>query len=118
MIRYVIDQQKEVSEHLGHVCGCPMATLGSELAGQHDEVRATINNISDQKSKYYESALRDLKSEGLINRHIDIKKKTDDIFALIIGLLIMARIKNDIAFLENNMRQALFDLLGLKKNTD
>ncbi len=113
MVAYVIGQQKEISEQLGHVCGCPFATLGSELAGQDNEIAKTVTEICAKKTAYYESALRDLRAQGLIGKHIDISGKANQIFSFIIGQLIMARINNDLAFMENNLEAALFDLIGV-----
>ena len=114
MARYVIDQQKEISAQLGHVCGCPFATLGSELAAQDAEIGKKINNICSKKSSYYETALRDLVAEGLVDPLLNVEVKAKEIFSFIIGQLIMARINNDLSFLENNLERAIFDLIGVK----
>lgn len=114
MARHVISQQKEISAQLGHVCGCPFATLGSELAAQDAEIGEKINNICSKKSAYYESALRDLVAEGQVDTALNVEIKAKEIFSFIIGQLIMARINNDISFLENNLERAIFDLIGVK----
>ncbi|PCI57222.1 MAG: TetR family transcriptional regulator [Alphaproteobacteria bacterium] len=114
MARHVIEQQKEISKELGHVCGCPFATLGSELAAQDKEIGEKISNICAKKSAYYESALRDLVAEGAIASDTDIEVKANEIFAFIIGHLIMARIKNDLSFIEKNLEHALLNLIGIK----
>lgn len=115
MARYVLDQQREISKELGHVCGCPFATLGSELAAQDKEIGEKITGALEVKSAYYESALRDLVAEGTISANTDIKQKANEIFAYIIGQLIMARIKNDLDFLESGLEKGLFDLIGVKQ---
>lgn len=115
MVRHVIDQQKEISRELGHVCGCPFATLGSELAAQDSEVGQKIMDICAKKTCYYESGLRDLAAEGAIDPGIDVKLKAEEIFAFIVGQLIMARIKNDLGYIENNLEKGLFDLIGLRQ---
>lgn len=115
MARYVLDQQREISKELGHVCGCPFATLGSELAAQDNEIGEKITAALAIKSAYYESALRDLVAEGVIRADTDIKQKANEIFAYIIGQLIMARIKNDLAFLESGLEKGLLDLIGVNQ---
>ncbi len=115
MVQHVIEQQRTISEELGHVCGCPFATLGSELAPQDEGVGKKIASICAKKTRYYEDALRDLATLELIDPSTDVAKKADEIFAFIIGQLIMARIKNDLGFIENNMEDALFDLIGIKQ---
>ena len=114
MVSHVIEQQKEISEQLGHVCGCPFATLGSELAGQDAEIAKTVSDICAKKTTYYETALRDLRAAGFVSKDIDVTRKANEIFSLIIGQLIMARIKDDLEFMENNLEHALFDLIGIK----
>ena len=116
MARYVIDQQKEISKELGHVCGCPFATLGSELAAQDKEIGEKISNICAKKTAYYESALRDLITEGTIAADTNVNVKANEIFSFIIGQLIMARIKNDMSFMEDNLERALFDLIGVRQS--
>lgn len=113
MVAYVIDQQKEISEQLGHVCGCPFATLGSELAGQDEEIAKTVTDICAKKTAYYESALRDLQAMDLMSKDVNVNGKANQIFSFIIGQLIMARINNDLTFMEKNLESALFDLLGI-----
>ena len=115
MIDHVIGEQREMTEHLGHVCGCPFATLGSEMAAQDEEFGEKISSICDTKATYFQSVLRDLISEGAIDKDIDIQAKSKEVFALIVGQLIMARINNDLEFLEQNLEPALRDLVGLKQ---
>lgn len=115
MVNHVIDQQKKISEEQGHVCGCPFATLGSELAAQDEDVSKKINIICSKKSAYYENALRDLIAQGHIDSEVNVEIKAKEIFAFIIGQLIMARINNDLTFIEKNLERALFDLIGIKE---
>lgn len=114
MIDHVIAKQKEAEKELGRVGGCPYATLGSELAAQDEEMGVKITDICQKKKTFYESALRDLKTDGLIDPGVDVVQKANEIFALILGQLIMARIQNDLTNLEQNLQRAVFDLIGLK----
>jgi len=113
MARHVFDKQQEISKELGHVCGCPFATLGSELAAKDEEIGQKISQICADKAAYYESALSDLKAEGLIPAHTDVKNKAEEIFALVVGQLLMARIKNDLSFIEHHLEESLFNLMGV-----
>lgn len=114
MVCYIIDQQREILAERGHVCGCPFATLGSELAAQDDDIRAKVIDICSKKTSYYESALRDLVAEKLIDVDTLVAVRAKEIFAFIAGQLIMARIQNDLVFLEDNLEKALFNLIGMK----
>lgn len=114
LVAHILDKQREISAELGHVCGCPFATLGSELAAQDPEIGATITEACTKKTMYYESTLRDLIREERIASDTDVSLKANEIFAFIVGQLIMARIKNDLGFLEDNLEQGLLDLIGVK----
>lgn len=113
MARHVFEHQSEISKELGHVCGCPFATLGSELAAKDEEIGSTIARICAEKTAYYEDCLKDLQNEGLIPASIDVKIKADEIFALVVGQLLMARIKNDLSFIEHKLEESLFNLIGI-----
>lgn len=116
MAQHVIDQQKEISAELGHVCGCPFAALGSEMASQDSGLGDKVKTSCSQKTAYYQSGLRDLIAAGLIDEKTNVESKANEIFSFIIGLLIVARINNDLSFLENNLQKALFDLIGVKRS--
>ena len=117
MAAHIYEQQEERRKQLGHVCGCPFATLGSELAGQDADIGKKISGICAKKTAYYESALRDLVASGDIAEDTNIKLKAEEIFAFIMGQLIMARIKNDLSFVKLHLKAAIFDLVGLEKAT-
>ncbi|MAQ71043.1 MAG: TetR family transcriptional regulator [Alphaproteobacteria bacterium] len=113
MVEYVIENQKEIKARYGHVCGCPFITIGSELAAQDDAMAQTISGILDLKTAYYKSVLKDLVDLKLIPADTNIDEKAQDIFSFIVGQLTTARIRNDIGYLENHMKQSLRNLLGV-----
>jgi len=112
MIDFVIDHQKEIAEKYGHVCGCPFVTIGSELAAQDDAMAQTIGSILDMKTAYYKSALKDLIDLKLIPATTNVDEKAQEIFSFIVGQLTIARIRDDISYLENHMKQSLRSLIG------
>lgn len=114
MVSFIIDQQKEVSAEIGHACGCPFITLGTEMAAQAPEIAETITSVCGEKATYYESALRDLVNEGLIPQDTDVTLKAQEIYSFIIGQLILARINNDLVSFEKHMKKGLFDLIGVR----
>ena len=65
------------------------------------------------KISYYENALRDLAADGLIDTQTDITRKANDIMAFIVGLSVMARIRNDLERLRTDMKGSLTELIGL-----
>jgi len=114
MVEHIINQQEEKYTQLGQVCGCPFATLGTELAAQDAVIGQKINDICAKKSAYYEQALRDLVAEGAISPSTNIKQKAEEIFAFVVGQLIMARISNNLSSIKDHLQQSLFDLIGIQ----
>lgn len=110
---HIYEKQQEKLQELGHVCGCPLMSLGSELAGKDSGIAERINDICQLKLAYYESVLKDLIRDDLIDKDTNIKIKAEEIFALIVGQLLLARIKNDLGFIKNDLKRAMIDLIGL-----
>src|ERR1700709_2119053 len=50
----------------GRVIGCPLCSVGSEISTQEAEVSAKGREILARKLRYYESAIRDAMTAGLI----------------------------------------------------
>lgn len=113
MAQYLYEKQEEKRLEYGQVCGCPFVTLGSELAAQDAAIGEKVRDICAKKLTYYESALRDLIAYGEIDPATDIKLKAEEIFAFVVGQLMMARIKNDLGFIRDNMQKGLKDLVGI-----
>ena len=112
---FVYEKQKEAADKYGHVCGCSLASLASEMACQEDRIRQKFDEITSSKKRYFESALRDMIAEGTLPVKTDVKTKADEIFSYIIGQLMMARIQNNLEPLKRDLRHGLLSLIGVKK---
>ncbi len=98
--------QKDLKQKFGHVMGCPFCSLGSELSQQDQEICGKVREIMTYTPKYMETALRDAQAAGLI--HVaDIPAKTKSIFAYMEGVLLQARIQDDVEMLRNLSTVAL-----------
>jgi TetR/AcrR family transcriptional repressor of nem operon len=75
-------------------------------------VRDTVDRILDRKIKYFESAIRDSHTQGLIVAP-DPEAKARALFACYHGTLAQARIQNDLELLRDFKRVAM-DVLGVK----
>src|SRR5438552_5513038 len=58
--------QAQMKEECGCVLGCPLFTLGAEVSTQEQKLRAKIHEILECHGKYFESAIREAHSAGLI----------------------------------------------------
>jgi TetR/AcrR family transcriptional repressor of nem operon len=110
-----ISKQKEIKELYGQVCGCPFAALGSELAGQEEDVRIKIENICVRHLSFLEDTLNDMIGEGQLSEETDTHAKAEEIFSYILGQLTFARIQNSIEPLEKHLKSGIFNLIGISR---
>jgi TetR/AcrR family transcriptional repressor of nem operon len=107
--------QAEIQRKYGHVLGCPLFSVGSEVSTQEDELQQKIEEILDYKRKYFESAIRDAHAAGLIHAP-EAAAKARTLFAYYQGLLTEARIYDNIEILRGAV-DGTYELLGVKKPT-
>jgi len=105
--------QAERKKECGCVLGCPLFTLGSEVSTREQKLRSKIQEILEHHGKYFESAIRDAHSAGLIQAP-DASLKARMIRAYFEGLLTQARIQNDLELLREAAR-GVFAILGVKE---
>ncbi|MCW2318137.1 TetR/AcrR family transcriptional repressor of nem operon [Rhodoblastus acidophilus] len=114
---FIYDAQKESAEKYGHVCGCPCASLGSEMGAQEPEIRAKFDEQRRHKTRYYQNVIRDLVAEGLLPADADVKAKADELFAYLMGRVMLARIENDLEPLRRDLKHGIFRTLGIAAET-
>jgi TetR/AcrR family transcriptional repressor of nem operon len=110
---YVRNRQKQKAEKYGHVCGCPYASLGTELATQDEKIRTKSQEIMDRTIRYLESALRDAGREGSAsfdNANAAAKR----IYTTVLGTLLFAKVHNDLTLLDG-LEPTIMDMVGAKK---
>lgn len=96
--RGVYEGQKEKQQKTGRVLGCPFASVGCELSTQDEKIRAKSREMFDRFCKYIETTLRDAHKEGLIEQ-MDFAVKSQDIFSFVLGMLLQAKVKNNVEIL-------------------
>lgn len=111
----VYDKQKELYDEIGHVCGCPFVTLGSEIACQNEEIRSTIQDKLEYHKLYYRAMINDMIQNKIVDKKIDVEDAAENISSLIIGKLALARINNNLDTLENGLLTGLKNLLNIKE---
>ncbi|HEY1662920.1 MAG TPA: TetR/AcrR family transcriptional regulator [Verrucomicrobiae bacterium] len=104
--------QCDMKAKYGRVLGCPQFSLGSEVCTQDDTLQKKIQSILDYKRKYIESAIRDGIASGDVPA-CDPSTKAQMVMAYYEGMLMQARIKNDVGLL-SKMATGVFSLLGVK----
>jgi TetR/AcrR family transcriptional repressor of nem operon len=109
---YVYESQKEKAEKYGHVCGCPYASIGVELATQDDQIRAKAQELMARTAKYYESAIADAKREGLVTVK-DPKAAAQQVYSFALGAILQAKIQNDIEVL-STLEPTIMAMIGAR----
>src|SRR5437870_3297301 len=97
----------------GCVLGCPLFALGAEVSTLEHALQKKIQGILQQKQKYLESAIRDAHALGLIHAP-DAAAKARILYAYYQGLMIEARIQNDVSVLREAI-DGTYELLGVKQ---
>ena len=116
LAEYMYRSQKEVREQFGCVLGCPLFALGAEVSTQEVALQKKIEEMLSYKRMYFESAIRDAHSAGLIHCP-DSMQKAGVLYAYYQGLLTEARIRNDLEVLREAGRGAL-QILGVPERAE
>lgn len=104
-------EQQSLFEAHGRVLGCPIHSLGAEVSTTDPPLRDRLQEILDEFLQFYESAI----IEGQIRGEVvpgDPGLLARMVFAYSEGLLMHARMKNDLAPLEDFEPGALHLLTG------
>ncbi len=109
---YIRETQKQREKKYGHVCGCPYASVGGELATQDKKVRASAQNLVTRHVKYLVGTIGDAMLGGDAAAG-DAQVKAELVHAFVIGLLLRAKIYNDLKILRH-LDEGVFALVGAK----
>lgn len=104
-------EQEELLEKHGRVLGCPIHSLGAEVATTDPGLRDRLQEILAEFLVYYERAIRDGQADGSVVPG-DPGMLARMVFAYSEGLLLHSRMKNDLAPLDDFESGALYLLAG------
>lgn len=110
---YIREVQKLRHKKYKQVCGCPYTSVGGELATQDKKIRLKTRDLIDRHVKYLAEALADAIKSGVAEPG-DPEVKAQLVHAFVVGLLLRAKIYNDLKIL-NHLNAAIFNLIGAKK---
>ena len=108
----ILRGQREKAEKYGHVCGCPYASVGCEVATLDEKIRAKSEELLNCSKRYIENAIADAIREGSVTVK-DSAVATQRVNSVILGLMVEAKVKNDLKVLEG-MEPAIMGILGAK----
>ena len=110
---YIYQTQKVKAEKYGHICGCPYASVGVELATQDEKVRRKTEELIERNTKYVESAIAEAQREELVCVN-DPRTAAQQVYSYALGLLLQAKIRNDLKVLRH-LAPTIMTMLGAKE---
>lgn len=109
--QHCYQEQLELKQRFGHVLGCPLASLGTEVSTQEDRLRAIVGSIMAQAESYLATTIRDAQAAGLVEPG-NPAVRARIVYAYQEGLLSRARIQNNLEVLLE-MEQGTFEILRI-----
>ena len=107
----IVQDQVTKYQKFGKMCGCPFASIGSELSTQDEQIRRKAQELSERTIKYLACGLRDADAEGTL--HVaDPSQLARQVVCYVNGLLTQAKIENNPDVL-NSLKDGVFRLVGV-----
>jgi TetR/AcrR family transcriptional repressor of nem operon len=111
---FIYEKQKQAYAKYGRVCGCPFASLGSEMAGNEQLIQKKADEILHRQGNVFKETLQEMVDSGLLPLRTDIANTGSQIITSIIGQVMVARIQNNLSNLKKDVKLSLFQTLGLE----
>jgi len=108
---YIRATQRQREKKYGHVSGCPYASVGGELATQDEKIRRSSQDLIEGHIKYLQDAIGEAVRKGEA-RVKDVQTAAELTHAFVIGLLLRAKIYNDLKVLRH-LEAGVFALAGV-----
>ncbi|NQZ54424.1 MAG: TetR/AcrR family transcriptional regulator [Piscirickettsiaceae bacterium] len=118
LVTFIYDKQKEAFNKYGHVCGCPIASLGSEMAGNEEIIQKKAEEICSRQGAFLKAPIQKMMALKLLPQDTDIDALSSQITTVILGQLMLARIQNNLTNLKQNLRTSLFQTLNIDHEKD
>lgn len=90
----LVQDQLEKYEKVGKLCGCPFASIGSELSTQDEQIRKKAQELSERTMKYLACTFRDAAADGTLDVG-DPAELACQVFCFAGGLIMQAKIENN-----------------------
>jgi len=110
---FVYEKQQQAYDKYGRVCGCPFASLGSEMAGNEELIQKKADEILHLQGNMFKQTLQEMVDSGLLPNTTNISNMSSQIITTILGQVMVARIQNNLSNLKKDVKLSLFQTLGL-----
>jgi TetR/AcrR family transcriptional repressor of nem operon len=114
---YIIKVQSDNQRRCGYAVGSVYTSIGCEVSSQEEIIRHKVSEINTQKRAYIASAIADAQAAGLLNDSVPTQILARELYALLLGLMLISRIHNDMTPILN-MHKSAYQLLGLPRPTN
>ncbi len=111
---FVYDKQVEAYNLYGRVCGCPFASLGSEMAGNDEAIRLKADEIFQRQEHLLVGTLEELVALGQLPADTNLVAMASEIHSFILGQVMVARIQNDLSSLREDVKSGLFRIINIR----
>jgi len=98
--RFVYESQKLKAEKYGHVCGCPYASIGAEVATQDEKIRVRAEELMNRGKRYLESAIADAIRVGAVTAK-DAGLAAHRVHSMVLGMMLEAKVQNNLEILRD-----------------
>jgi TetR/AcrR family transcriptional regulator, transcriptional repressor for nem operon len=112
MCREIVRGQREKAEKYGHVCGCPYASMGCEVATLDEKIRAKSEQLLNWSKKYIENAIADAMRDRAVTA-TDLGVATQRVSSVITGTMVEAKVRNDLRVFDG-MEASVMGILGVE----
>jgi TetR/AcrR family transcriptional repressor of nem operon len=89
-----IEMQVKIHQQTGHVFGCPIGNLATEVSTQHELLRSRLDRQFDKLLVLFREALQQALDNGEVSG-IDVEATARGILALFEGGMLLAKTHND-----------------------
>ncbi len=113
LAEFVYEKQQQAYDKYGRVCGCPFASLGSEMAGNEELIQKKADEILHLQGNMFKQTLQEMVDSGLLPNTTNISNMSSQIITTILGQVMVARIQNNLSNLKKDVKLSLFQTLGL-----
>ncbi len=107
----LISKQQMRELQTGHVLGCPFISSGQNT--QEQQLKQLAVSTVENVLKYFISLINDAQHENLISKEVNAEYLARYMYEFIQGVLILARVKNDLEIIKNDLQPGILRILGL-----
>lgn len=102
-------------EESGHVRGCPIGSVGAEIATQNEVIRQSVCDALDEMNTAVEELVRRAVGESDLDPATDVSALAGRLLAYVQGATLLAKSKNDPNVMQE-LRTGYLQLLGQNPN--